>query len=225
MAALTLRPQSSLDPTSRAVLESLVSCSWASDFYLAGSAGLVLYLDHRPVRDLDLMSPVRRLRSIERRDLLQELLAIDPALRVETARDGFLFVRAGSDVALRLYYYPYPLVEPEQTIAEMAVASPVDLALMKLGAVISRGTRRDFVDLYLLCRELPLAEVLERSHEKFGHVEDFPLQAFKGLADLSQIDGEPMPKLNRQLGWQEIESWLRGEVRQLARQWVGLDRE
>ena len=54
---------------------------------------------------------------------------------------------------------------------------------MKLGAMISRGTRRDFVDLYLLCRELPLAAALARADEKFGHVGDFALQAWKALAD------------------------------------------
>jgi len=104
----------------------------------------------------------------------------------------------------------------------MAVASPIDLGLMKLGAIISRGTRRDFTDLYLLCRSLPLAELLDRSRDKFGHVEDFPVQAFKGLADRSQIEGEPMPRLNQRLDWSEIEAWLAGEVRQLARERVGL---
>ena len=71
---------------------------------------------------------------------------------------------------------------------------------MKLGAIISRGTRRDFVDLYLLCRELPLADLLARAEDKFGHVRDFPLQALKGLADLSQVEGEPMPTPRRPAG-------------------------
>jgi len=107
----------------------------------------------------------------------------------------------------------------------MAVASPVDLGLMKLGAVISRGTRRDFVDLYLLCQEIPLADLLQRSLDKFGHVGDFPLQAFKGLADLSQVEGEPLPKLSRSVHWEEVEAWLHGEVRALGRRYVGLDQD
>ena len=223
MAALTIQDPAKLAEESRELLAGLAQLDWGSDFYLAGSAALTLYLRHRPVRDLDLMTQVRRLQSIERRDLLQDLLALDGDTCVETARDGFLYVRAGGGVALRLYHYPYPLVDAEETFVDVAVASPVDLGLMKLGAIISRGTRRDFVDLYLLCREIPLADLLERSLDKFGHVQDFPLQALTGLADLSQVEGETMPKLSRSVSWDEVESWLLEEVRSLGRQYVGLD--
>ena len=225
MATLTIRNEPPLDTASRELITQLRQLSWASDFYLAGSAGLALYLGHRPVRDLDLMSPVQRLRSSERRDLLQDLLALDGGFRVETARDGFFYLRADSGVALRLFYYPYPLIDPEEVYLDLPVASPVDLGLMKLGAIISRGTRRDFVDLYLLCREISLAELLRRAADKFGHVGDFPLQAFKGLADLSQIEGEPMPNLQTATEWEEIEAWLDGEVRTLAREHIGLDQD
>jgi hypothetical protein len=208
---------------SRVLLARLGSLAWFADFYLAGSAGLTLHLGHRPVRDLDLMSPVQRLRSIERRDHLQDLLELDANLRVETARDGYLYVRSAADIALRFFHYPYPLVETGSDLEGAAIASLVDLGLMKLGAVISRGTRRDFVDLYLLCHRVPLDHLLARSHEKFGHVRDFPLQALKGLADRSQIDDEPMPELSIPATWREIEDWLDKQVRTLGRQEVGLD--
>jgi hypothetical protein len=93
---------------------------------------------------------------------------------------------------------------------------------MKIAAIISRAARRDFVDLYLLCRQLSLEDLLERAGDKFGHVRDFPLQALKGLADLSQIAGEPMPRLALPLEWEEVEAWLREEVRRLGRERVGL---
>jgi hypothetical protein len=194
MATLTLRNSDGLAEESSTVLAELARLEWTADFYLAGSGALTLYLHHRPIRDLDLMSQVRRLRSNERRDLLQDLLAMDPELRVETARDGFLYVRSGSGAGLRFYYYPYPLVDPE-----------------------------DFVDLFLLCREIALATLLDRSLEKFGHVGDFPLQALKGLVDFSQISGEPMPKLLGDLHWDSVADWLHDEVKTLGRRYVGLD--
>jgi hypothetical protein len=141
---------------------------------------------------------------------------------VEAARDGYLYVRSGDRVGLRFFYYPYPLVDPFQDLDGLAVASAVDLGLMKLGAIISRGTRRDFVDLYVLCRSVPLATLLERAEDKFGHVRDFPLQALKGLADLSLIEGEPMPHLAIPVEWMDVEAWLRGQVRELGRARVGL---
>jgi hypothetical protein len=184
------------------------------------------------------MSPANRLAPQDRRDLLADLLAIAPGARVETARDGYLSVWLPSpptpqispgapghptrpdapfDTALRLFYYPYPLVEPLGQ-QELAVASPVDLGLMKLGAIISRGSRRDFVDLHLLCRELPLAGILERAAEKFGHVGDFALQAMKGLADTGAAAGEPMPGLSARLDWEEVEAWISSAVEAAGRE-------
>ena len=167
------------------------------------------------------MSSTNRLTPPERRDLLGQLLELDPGTEVETARDGYLFVRLGG-VGVRFFYYPYPLVDPCEDFSGLAVASAVDLGLMKIAAIISRGTRRDFVDLYLLCRELPLSELIERADEKFGHVRDFPLQALKGLADLSEAEAEPMPRLAVSLAWEDVEDWVRAEVREQGRARVGL---
>ena len=82
------------------------------------------------------------------------------------------------------------------------------------------------MDLYLLCRELPLGELLARAGDKFGHVRDFPLQALKGLADFSDVEGEPMPRLARlgtSLAWADVEAWARQEVRELGRGLAGLE--
>lgn len=221
MAPLSLNHLETLSPRAQELLGRYAERPWGEDFYLAGSAALALYIGHRPVRDLDLMGGTNRLTPPDRRDLLGDLLAITPETEVETARDGYLYVRQ-SGVGVRFFYYPYPLAEPFEELSGFAVASAVDLGLMKLGAIISRGTRRDFVDLFLLCRRIPLAELLARADDKFGHVRDFPLQALKGLADLSEAEAEPMPRLAVPVDWAEIEAWLRHEVRELGRARVGL---
>jgi len=203
-------------------LRLLAARPWASEAYLAGSAALALQIGHRPVRDLDFMLASNRLAPQDRRDLLGDLRGAGLADSVETARDGYLFARSADGVGLRFFYYPYPLVDPEDEVLGMAVASTVDLGLMKLAAIISRGERRDFVDLYLLCRRLPLELLLGRAEEKFGHVGDFTLQALKGLADLSAVEGEPMPRLAAPLEWSEVERWLEEQVRVLGRARVGL---
>lgn len=222
VAALSPCHREALQPAARALLTELGPRHWAEDFYLAGSAALALYTGHRVVRDLDLMSNANRLTPPERRDLLADLLALDAATEVETARDGYLFARVVG-VGLRLFYYPYPLVDPFADLDGLAVVAAADLGLMKLAAIVSRGTRRDFVDLYLLCRALPLADLLARAEDKFGHVRDFPLQALKGLADLSLVAGEPMPILAAPLAWEEVEAWARSEVRTLGRARAGLE--
>jgi hypothetical protein len=222
-ARLTPSHLTALAPECRAILPRLGERCWNGDFYLAGSAALALYLGHRQVSSLDLMSLANRLAPQERRDLLADLLEGFPGARVETARDGYLAVVLPGAIALRFYYYPYPLIEPLQEPAlesNLTVASPVDLGLMKLGAIISRGSRRDFVDLYLLCRELPLETLFERAADKFGHVGDFPLQAMKGLADTAAAAGEPMPALVTDLAWSEVERWITATAQAAGRELV-----
>jgi hypothetical protein len=221
-ASPALRHREALSPRSQVLAASLASAPWTPDFYLAGSAALALHLGHRPVAELDLMSGTNRLAGPERRDLLQALLSAHPDTQVETARDGYLYVHAAGGVGLRLFYYPYPLVAAAEDIDGLAVASAADLGLMKLAAIISRGSRRDFVDLFLLCRRQPLADLFALAGDKFGHVRDFPLQALKGLADLSETVGEAMPRLAAPLAWQEVEAWLRAEVRREGRRLAGL---
>jgi hypothetical protein len=223
VAALTLDHLEVLAPRAQELVARIAPFAWAEECYLAGSAALALYVGHRPVQDLDLMTGTNRLTGPERRDLLGELLALDPATEVETARDGYLFARLAGGIGLRFFYYPYPLIDPFEDLSGLAVASAVDLGLMKIAAIISRGSRRDFADLYLLCRDLPLGELLARSGDKFGHVRDFPLQALKGLADLSATAGEPLPRLAVPLDWADVEAWLRAEVRELGRMHVGLE--
>jgi hypothetical protein len=221
VAALTPSQCTALAPSSAEILEQLGQRAWSGDIYLAGSAALSLYLAQRQVRDLDFMSSGNRLRPPERRDILADLLAMDPTTTVETARDGYLYVRIGN-AAVRFFYYPYPLIEPLEDYRGISVISAIDLALMKLGALISRGTKRDFVDIFLICRKIPLAEILARASEKFGHVRDFPLQALKGLADTSLAIDEPMPALDAAVDWGDVEAWIRGEVRKVGRARVGL---
>src|SRR5262245_61326805 len=130
MAALSLAldHRESLSPPAQVLVERLGERPWAEDFYLAGSAALALYLGHRPIADLDLMSNANRLAPSERRALLAALLALAPACEVETARDGYLYARVGG-AGLRCFYYPYPLVQPFEELAGLAVASAADLGL------------------------------------------------------------------------------------------------
>jgi len=213
----------SLPASARALLGRLAARSWAPDFYLAGSAALAGYLGHRAAGNLDLMGAVNRLTGSERKELLADLLDMDPEMRVETARDGYMFVRSAEDVALKFFHYPYPLADPQENLDGMAVASATDLGLMKLGALIGRARRRDFVDLYLLCQRLPLAELLRRSADKYGHVRDFPVQALKGLADRPLLPDEPMPPLSKPITWEEIEDWIDLQLETLAAEFLGVE--
>ena len=76
-------------------------------------------------------------------EMLKKELKIPVEIGNFPEENGYLFVHEPDGVALRFFWYPYPLVEPLETVAGLPVASLLDLVLMKLGALISRGHRRD----------------------------------------------------------------------------------
>lgn len=207
MAVLTPERGDVLTDEARAWVRRLADRPWSEAFYLAGSAALALYLGHRQIRDLDLMSATNGLTSPERRDLLAALQELDPRFEVETAQDGYLYGRGEGGVRLKLFYYPYAPIAPNQRYEGLAIASAADLGAMKLGALIARGARRDFVDLYLLCRQLPLPELLDHATAKFSHVRDLSVQALKALADRALAGEDPMPELLEPVRWEEVERW------------------
>jgi hypothetical protein len=73
-------------------------------------------------------------------------------------------------VTTSFFRLPYPLLAPvEPTEWGFGLASDRDIGAMKLEAVAGRGSRKDFVDLWLLCREgLALEAVFDLFEKKYG---------------------------------------------------------
>jgi hypothetical protein len=220
-ATLGPRHREALSPRAQVLARRIAATPWARDFHLAGGAALALYLGHRPVAELELASAVNRLGAGERGRLLASLLVLDPAARVDAERDGCLAVRAGGGVPLRLSTCPYPLVGPSAEIDGLAVASAADLGLTMLDRLAGGGgSPVDLVELCLLCRELPLAELFARAGERFGHdADDFRRQALQALEALARSPARTprLPRLAVEVGWQEVAAWVDREVRAAGR--------
>ena len=101
---------------------------------------------------------------------------------------------ACAGVAYRLFSYGYPLLEPVQTIENIRIASLLDIGLMKLDAVIERGSRKDFYDLYVISRQIPLPKLLSAGERKYPQVRDFPLMALEGLLQFDNADRDLQPE-------------------------------
>ena len=87
---------------------------------------------------------------------------------------------------------------------------------MKLGAVIGRGSRKDFVDLYAICQQRPLSRLLALGRRKFTDAHDFPLQALKALSFFEDADQDPAVLTPAPLVWETVKAFFTREVRALA---------
>ena len=193
------------------VLRLISTALTGTDFYLAGGTALALLEGHRVSMDLDLFSP-----SFDDPEAAQATLEKthpDTVMTSISKRTLYLQVQ-GTTVSLFGYSYPTvaPLIRPDSSL--LPLASREDIVAMKLAAIASRGSRKDFVDLWLLAtRYWPLSDCLELYRKKFaardiGHV-------VRSLTYFDDADEEPPLRLLIDVDWEEIKRDLVIRVREL----------
>jgi len=83
---------------------------------------------------------------------------------------------------------------------------------MKLSALASRGTRRDFVDLYVIVQKHGLAPLLEQFERKFARINYNKVHILKSLVFFADAEKEPMPDMLLPVSWEALRSYFQQEV-------------
>lgn len=211
-----------LPTKSRKILGILEGIPLWSDFYLAGGSGLALQMVHRISVDFDFFSKKNSLSNQEREELIKLLKRYGKVVIV-TNREGTLRVLFNG-VGLAFFYYPYLLVKPLIKYENLRIASIMDIGLMKLAAIVSRGSKKDFFDIYFILKDcIPLAELLEFSNKKFPEVRDFSMQALRALTYFTDAEPEPTPKMLKIIDWSEVKRFLIKEIRIVSQKRFGIE--
>jgi len=180
-------------------------------FYLAGGTGLALHLGHRESVDFDFF----RLESFDPQWLLAELPTPPPVKILQEAANTLTveFRR----VKVSWFGYPQPLLQPlAHDDLPFGVASVADIAAMKLAAIAGRGSRKDFVDLYVICRNcFPLREAFHYLQAKFTQQEYDLYHILRSLTYFADAEAEPMPRLRQAIDWNTLCGFFRTEAARL----------
>lgn len=102
-------------------------------------------------------------------------------------------------------------------LENIKVADPRDIGLMKLFAIGSRGSKKDFVDLYCLTRkEISLESLLMLAFEEGKNMRYSKLLFLKGLVDFDQAEQENNPAMIWKVDWNEVKAGVEKEVKMIA---------
>jgi len=170
---------------------------------LAGGTGLAFRLGHRTSEDLDFFrtdgGDVRALHDVIARHGPYETLQEDiHTLTVIT-----------HDTKLSFFKVRDPFLMPPTPHRFFAVADIRDIALMKLAAISGRGSRKDFIDLYLILQDRPtLREYFEWLPRKYGASRINTYHIAKSLAYFDDAEAEPMPKMLVPFNWKECKRFF-----------------
>ncbi|MDF1497961.1 MAG: nucleotidyl transferase AbiEii/AbiGii toxin family protein [Patescibacteria group bacterium] len=200
-----------INTKTKCVLESLDKIEIIKDFYLAGGTALALQLGHRKSIDLDLFS---------KNDFftkeLKTILTQIGKLKVYSEEKRTLNASING-VKISFLGYKYKMLFPLIKYGKnLKLASAQDIACMKIDAISSRGSKKDFIDLYFLLKKYSLKEILSFFDKKYKEIKYSQLHILKSLIYFQDAEQDPMPLMLESADWDKIKKELRKKVKEFV---------
>lgn len=198
-----------VEPHTLELLKRLTSHPLTSEMRLVGGTALALQYGHRKSVDLDFFGTFKG-DIFDFRDMIQSFGEIACIKETERIR---IYQINGIKVDF-VDYSRYKWIAP--TLAEngLRLASPADIAAMKINAIEGRGSRKDFVDVYHLLQHYSLSELLEFYRLKYPEHSFF--RALMSLTYFDDAEQQPMPVMFNDTTWAEVKQSIYAEVRRFT---------
>src|SRR5438046_876929 len=133
-----------VEPDTLSLIYSLQSQPYSQDFLLVGGTALALQIGHRTSTDIDFFTNKKF--DVE---ALSTSLQQDYKIAVRNQMRHALLADINA-IKTDFVFQPSDLIEQPTIIEKVKMASLLEIAAMKIGAITARGKKRDFVDLYCL---------------------------------------------------------------------------
>jgi hypothetical protein len=89
-----------------------------------------------------------------------------------------------------------------------------DLAAMKIDAISNRGIKRDFIDLYVLCKsQYTLSQVFSFYQRKYQKFSANQTHIYKSLVYFQDAEDDEMPRMQVPMVWDEVKLFFESEVK------------
>ena len=188
-------------PETHSLLEKLSTLPVLEDARLVGGTALALQLGHRTSVDLDFFGRINA-DSEDLRDILREVGRVEVA---SVSKNINIFWING--VKVDMVNYPYPWLDLPIVEDGVRLASLNDIAAMKISAIVNRGTKKDFIDLYTLLQHFALDEILDMYSRKYSDGSLFIVM--KSLTYFDDAETDPMPNVLNDTTWETVKDFLR----------------
>jgi predicted nucleotidyltransferase component of viral defense system len=196
-----------VEPDTLSLIYSLQSKDYTQNFLLVGGTALSLQIGHRTSTDIDLFTNIR----FDVESLLT-LLQQDYKITVRNQMRHALLADINA-VKTDFVFQPSNLIEEPTVIEKVKMASMLEIAAMKIGAITARGRKRDFVDLYCLLNHFTLNEILNAFLKKYR---DATLElAIRSLFYFEDAESDFEPKCFFDYSWDKVKKKIKNEASKL----------
>jgi len=144
------------------LLKELTAHPLLSEMRLVGGTALALQYGHRKSVDLDFFGIFKG----DGSDFKDMTDSFDSVVRIKETERIRIYQINGIKVDF-VDYSRYGWITPAVEEDGLRLASPIDIAAMKINAIEGRGSRKDFTDIYQLLQHYSLSELLGFYKQKY----------------------------------------------------------
>ena len=198
-------------PDTLELLKRLSSLSVLHDMRLVGGTAHALQYGHRRSVDLDFFGKTTG----DVDELTEELKASVGELTLLSASKT---IRAYNiqNIKVDIVNYSYGWIDDAVEADGINLASPKDIAAMKVNAVIGRGTKKDFVDIYYLLQHFSFEQLIQFYMQKYTDGSEY--RALLSMTYFGDADPQPMPYMFFDVRWETMKDCICKEVEQYNQQ-------
>ncbi len=186
-----------IHPNTLELLKQLASQPELSQTRLVGGTALALQYGHRQSIDLDFFGVLPE----DKEELLEMMSRVGNM--IVTNRTKMIVQAVINQVKVDFVDYSrYPWIDEPVQGDGFVLASDKDIAAMKVNAIIGRGTRKDFIDLYVLLQHYSLTEIMAYYKQKYPEFSEY--RALLSMTYFEDAEMQDMPKMFIDTSWEEM---------------------
>lgn len=186
-----------IHPNTLELLKQLASQPELSQTRLVGGTALALQYGHRQSIDLDFFGVLPE----DKEELLEMMSRVGNM--IVTNRTKMIVQAVINQVKVDFVDYSrYPWIDEPVQGDGFVLASDKDIAAMKVNAIIGRGTRKDFIDLFVLLQHYSLTEIMAFYKQKYPEFSEY--RALLSMTYFEDAEMQDMPKMFIDTSWEEM---------------------
>ena len=192
-------------PHTLELLKQLCQEPYLKECRLVGGTALALQYGHRSSVDLDFFGSFDK-----EEDLLYSVLRPYADVRKISDKPN-IKIFFMDDVKVDLVNYSiYPWIDAAVEEDGVRLASPKDIAAMKINAIEGRGSKKDFIDVYFLLQHYSLNEIMDFYSMKYPNYSLY--RALMSLTYFADADPKEMPTMFEKVSWEDIKTYIKQQV-------------
>ena len=192
-------------PDTLELLRKLMQQPLLKDMRLVGGTSLALQYGHRRSVDLDFFGSTTE--DIDELTSMMQKCATDVVKGSCTKNIKAYFLNG---VKVDVVNYCYDWIDEPVIEDGILLASDKDIAAMKVNAIMGRGTKKDFVDMYFLLQHYSFDEIIKLYLQKYTDGSEY--RALLSMSYFADADPQPMPYMFQKVDWETIKSEIKQQV-------------